>query len=302
MTNHDLAQMVDTSDEWIRQRSGIVSRHIAADGEMTGDMAVLAAQRALEAAGVSAADIDTIIVATTTPDQTFPSVAVKVQEALGVPAGVAFDVQAVCSGFVYALTTADQFIKGGLSRKVLVIGAEKMSSVVDWSDRTTCVLFADGAGAVVLEAQEDTARGVISSHLYADGRQRDILYTTGGPSSTGDSGHIVMHGREVFKHAVTHMAEVVDEALQVNDLTAQDIDWLVPHQANSRIIESTAKKLGLVMEKVVMTVDHHGNTSAASIPLALDEAVRDGRIQQGQMILMEALGAGLTWGAVLLRF
>jgi 3-oxoacyl-[acyl-carrier-protein] synthase-3 len=302
LTNQDLEKIVDTSDEWITQRSGIKSRHIAADNETTADMAIAAARQALERSGLKPAEIDCIIVATTTPDQTFPSVAVKVQSALDIPPGIAFDVQAVCSGFVYALSIANSFIQTGQATKILVIGAEKMSSIIDWSDRTTCVLFADGAGAVVLEASSDQDRGIISTHLYANGAHKDILYTTGGPSSTGNAGHIIMEGREVFKHAVSLMSEVVDETLKKNNITSDQIDWLVPHQANSRIIESTAKKLGMSMDKVVMTVDHHGNTSAASIPLALDEAVTNGQIKQGDLILIEALGAGLTWGAALIRF
>ncbi len=302
LTNQDLEKMVDTSDEWIQQRSGIKSRHIAADDQSTSDLAINAAKQALENANLTAQDIDTIIVATTTPDRTFPSVAVTVQAALGCPAGIAFDVQAVCSGFVYALSIANNFIKLGQSKRTLVIGAEKMSSIIDWEDRTTCVLFADGAGAIVLEASESENQGILSTHLYANGEHSDILYTNGGTSTTGQSGHIIMHGREVFKHAVTLMSEVVEEALEANNLSSNDIDWLVPHQANSRIIESTAKKLGLSMDKVVMTVDHHGNTSAASIPLALHEAVDQGKIKRGDLILMEALGAGLTWGAALARF
>lgn len=304
MTNHDLAKMVETSDEWITQRSGIKSRHIAADDQPTSDMAVRAARQALERAALTPDDIDGIIVATTTPDSTFPSTAVRVQAALGVGPCVAFDVQAVCSGFIYALSVADKFITSGQNSRMLVIGAEKMSSVVDWSDRTTCVLFADGAGAVIVEAHDagDDGRGILSTHLHADGRMADILYTDGGPSTTGTSGHIVMHGREVFKHAVTLMSDVVAETLAHNKITPADLDFLVPHQANLRIIEGTAKKLHLSMDQVVVTVDHHGNTSAASIPLALHEAVADGRIQPGHMVLLEALGAGLTWGAALVKF
>ncbi|MBI1301601.1 MAG: beta-ketoacyl-ACP synthase III [Alphaproteobacteria bacterium] len=302
LTNHDLEKIVETSDEWIFQRSGIKQRHIAAENEATSDMAVEASKRALEQAGLSAEDIDGIIVATTTPDQTFPSVAVSVQAKLGVPVGVAFDVQAVCTGFIYALSVADNFIRAGQLKRVLVIGAEKMSAVIDWKDRTTCVLFGDGAGAVVLEARESgESEGVLSTHLYADGNMRDILYTDGGVSTTGQSGHIVMHGREVFKHAVGLMADAVNAALEHNNLSADQVDWLVPHQANSRIIESTAKKLSVPMEQVVMTVENHGNTSAASIPLAFDEAMRDGRIQSGQLVLFEALGGGLTWGSALVR-
>lgn len=302
LTNHDLEKIVDTSDEWIFQRSGIKQRHIAADNETTSDMAVEASKRALGQAGLTASDIDGIIVATTTPDQTFPSVAVTVQAKLGAPVGIAFDVQAVCTGFVYAMSVADNFIKTGQLKRVLVIGAEKMSAVLDWEDRTTCVLFGDGAGAIILEARDsEESEGILSTHLYADGNMRDILYTDGGVSTTGQSGHIVMHGREVFKHAVSLMADAVNAALDHNNLSADKIDWLVPHQANSRIIESTAKKLSVPMEQVVMTVENHGNTSAASIPLAFDEAMRDGRIVSGQLVLFEALGGGLTWGSALAR-
>lgn len=301
LSNADLEKMVDTTDEWITQRSGIKSRHIAADDQTTADLAIAAAKDALGRGSVDPASIDGVIVATTTPDQTFPSVAVKVQAALGLPVGMAFDVQAVCTGFVYALATANNFITAGQAKRILVIGAEKMSSIVDWEDRTTCVLFADGAGAVILDAQEGE-QGVLSTHLYANGELRDLLYTDGGPSSTGQAGHVVMHGREVFKHAVTYMADAVNEALQENNVSASDIDWLVPHQANIRIIEATAKKLDMPMEKVVVTVDHHGNTSAASIPLALHEAAMDGRIKRDQLILLEAMGGGLTWGSALVRF
>lgn len=307
LTNADLEKMVDTSDDWIVQRTGIKSRHIAADNQATSDLAIAAAREAMERGNIKPSEIDGVIVATTTPDLTFPSTAVKVQAALDIPPGMAFDVQAVCSGFVYALATADSLIKCGNNKRILVIGAEKMSAVVDWTDRVTCVLFADGAGAVILEADETGQgtlddRGVLSTHLYADGRLADILYTTGGPSTTGAAGVTVMEGREVFKHAVTLMADVVDEALSHNGLSGDDIDFLVPHQANIRIIESTAKKLGMPMDKVVTTVDHHGNTSAASIPLALHEAVAGGQIKQGDLLLLEALGAGLTWAAALVRF
>ena len=307
MTNADLEKIVDTTDEWIVQRSGIKQRHIAAPDQPTSDLAIRAARAALDESGLQPSDIDGVIVATTTPDQTFPSVAVSVQSALGLTArGIAFDVQAVCTGFVYALAVADNFLKVGQAKRMLVIGAEKMSSIVNWDDRTTCVLFADGAGAVILEAQECAGevsdRGILSTHLHANGAMKDILYTDGGPSTTGKSGQIVMQGKEVFKNAVNLMAEVVQETLQHNGITSADIDWLVPHQANIRIIQSTAEKLNLDISKVVLTVEKHGNTSAASIPLALDEAVRDGRIQKGQMILMEALGGGLTWGAALVRF
>ncbi|MGH1377295.1 MAG: beta-ketoacyl-ACP synthase III [Alphaproteobacteria bacterium] len=306
LTNSELEKIVDTSDEWIFQRSGIRSRRIAAENESTSDMAVNAAKDALDCAGINPADIDGIIVATTTPDQTFPSVAVSVQHALGVPVGIAFDVQAVCSGFIYALSVADNFIKAGQMKRVLVIGAEKMSSIIDWSDRATCVLFGDGAGAVVLEAQESennsNGAGLLSTHLYANGSMKDLLYTNGGVSTTGDSGHIVMQGREVFKHAVRLMADAVNVALDKNNMSANDIDWLVPHQANLRIIESTAKKLSMPMDRVVVSVEGHGNTSAASIPLAFDGAVKDGRIKRGDLVLFEALGGGLTWGSALLRF
>ena len=301
MTNSDLEKVVDTSDEWIFQRSGIKQRHIAADDQSTADMAVIAAKNAIEQAGIGPEDIDGIIVATTTPDQTFPSVAVRVQSALDVPVGVAFDVQAVCTGFVYALSVADNFIKAGQLKRILVIGAEKMSAILNWEDRTTCVLFGDGAGAVILEAQEGGDAGILSSHLYADGRLKDILYTDGGVSTTGESGHIVMHGREVFKHAVNLMADAVRKALEENKLEASDINWLVPHQANIRIIEATAKKLSLPMERVVVTVENHGNTSAASIPLAFDHAMRSGKIKDGDLVLFEALGGGLTWGSALVR-
>ncbi len=306
LTNAELEKMVDTTDEWITQRSGIKQRHIARDDESTGDMAIKAALDALATSGLSPDDIDGVIVATTTPDRTFPSVAVKVQGELGIKPGLAFDVQAVCTGFVYALTVADNFIKCGQAKNILVIGAEKMSSLVDWTDRTTCVLFADGAGAVVLSAQENNeglaGQGIHSTHLYANGAQREMLQTTGGVSTTGDNGVIEMQGREVFKYAVSYMADVVGEVLERNNITSADIDWLVPHQANIRIIEGTAKKLDMGMEQVVVTVDHHGNTSAASIPLALDEAVKSGKIMRGQMLLIEAMGGGLTWGAALVRF
>lgn len=303
MTNHDLSKIVDTSDEWIFQRSGIKSRRIAADDQSTSDMAIKAAEAAIERAGIQPSDIDGIIVATTTPDQTFPSVAVSVQAALGVPVGIAFDVQAVCSGFIYALSVADNFIKVGQLKRVLVIGADKMSSLLDWSDRTTCVLFGDGAGAVILEARDgaEDGTGVLSTHLYANGGMRDLLYTDGGVSTTGDTGHIIMHGREIFKYAVKFMADAVNAALDANNLSADQIDWLVPHQANLRIIEATAKKLSMPMERVIVSVEEHGNTSAASIPLAFDGAVRDGKIQKGDLVLFEALGGGLTWGSALLR-
>lgn len=297
LTNKDMEKIVDTTDEWIVQRTGIRQRHIA-EKETTGDMAIAAGRMALERGGLKGTDIDALIVATTTPDKIFPAVAVNVQQALGIPPGPAFDVQAVCSGFVYALSIADNFIRGGQAKRVLIIGAEKMSSVVDWKDRTTCVLFADGAGAAVIEAAEGgngtlADRGIHSTHLYANGAQQDLLFA---------DTHIVMHGREVFKHAVQYMADVVNETLEKNKITGADVDWLVPHQANIRIIQSTAEKLGTPMDKVVVTVDRHGNTSAASIPLALHEAVADGRIKPGHLLLLEAMGGGFTWGAVLVRF
>lgn len=301
LTNKELESMVDTTDEWIQQRSGIKERRIAEKDESTADMAIAAAKDALKDCELTAQDIDCIIVATTTPDQTFPAVAVKVQVALDIPAGIAFDVQAVCTGFVYALSVANSFIVSGQAKNVLVIGADKMSSILNWEDRTTCVLFADGAGAVILRAEDTQERGILSTHLYADGRHKDILYVDGGASSTQTTGHIVMHGKEVFKHAVTNMAEVVQETLKQNNMQPGEIDWLVPHQANIRIIESTAKKLDMPMEKVIVTVERHGNTSAASIPLAFDEGIKDGRIKKGDMVLFEGMGGGLTWGSVLAR-
>lgn len=307
LTNKDMESIVDTSDEWIEQRSGIKQRHIGGEDETTADLAIAAAKDALTSGNIDPKSIDCIIVATTTPDQTFPSVAVKVQAALGIPQGIAFDVQAVCTGFVYALGVANSFIVSGQAKNILVIGAEMMSSILNWEDRTTCVLFGDGAGALVLEADESgqgtiADRGIFSSHLHANGEQKDLLYVNGGPSSTGTTGHIVMHGKEVFKYAVQYMSDVVKETLSANNIEPSDIDWLVPHQANIRIIESTAKKLGMSMDKVVVTVDQHGNTSAASIPLALDNAVKAGCIKRGDMLLIEGMGGGLTWGAVLARF
>ena len=308
VTNSDLAKTVDTSDEWIEQRTGIRARHIANENETTSFMATRAAEGALKAAGLSGQDIDAIILATTTPDQTFPATAVTVQDRIGMgDRGFAFDIQAVCSGFVYALATADNFIKAGQVRRVLVIGAEKFTSILDWSDRTTCVLFGDGAGAVILEADETgkgnkADRGILSTHLHSEGAHRGLLYVNGGPNSSNKNvGHVVMNGKEVFRHAVTRMSEVVNEALQANNITPDEIKYLVPHQANKRIIDSTAEKLNLSPEKVVLTVAEHGNTSAASIPLALAKAMNDGRIKKGDLILMEALGGGLTWGAALVR-
>jgi len=303
VTNDELAKTVDTSDEWIRQRTGIRARHVAGKGETTSEMATRAALEALDQAGLSGAEMDAVILATTTPDQTFPATAVTVQDRIGMgDRGFAFDVQAVCSGFVYALAVADNFIRTGQVRRALVIGADHFTSLLDWNDRTTCVLFGDGAAAVVLEAREGSDGGILSTHLHSQGAHRDLLYVDGGPSSTGTTGHVRMNGQEVFRHAVTRMSEAVREALQKNGLSAEDIDWLIPHQANRRIIESTAKKLKMPIEKVILTVEKHGNTSAASIPLALYEAVRDGRIQKNDLLLMEAMGGGLTWGSALVRW
>lgn len=302
VTNADLEKIVDTSDEWIFQRTGIRERRVAADRQPTSDLAVRAAKAALESGGVRPDQIDGIIVATTTADQTFPSVAVRVQQVLDIPVCPAFDIQAVCTGFIYALSVADNFIRLGQMKRILVIGAEKMSSLLNWEDRTTCVLFGDGAGAVILEATDDWKRRILSTHLYSDGRLRDLLYTDGGPGTTGQSGHIIMQGREVFKNAVNFMADAVLVALEANKMSSGDIDWLVPHQANIRIIEATAKKLDLPMEKVILTVERHGNTSAASIPLALDEGVRQGKITQGDVLLLEAMGGGITWGSALIVF
>ncbi|WP_374386350.1 beta-ketoacyl-ACP synthase III [Sandaracinobacter sp.] len=301
VTNADLAARLDTSDEWIVERTGIRERRIAAPGVRTSDLATAAAEAAMQAAGVTAADIDLVIVATATPDQTFPATATTVQARLGIRHGAAFDVAAVCSGFVYALTVADALLRTGAHGRALVIGAELFSHILDWEDRTTAVLFGDGAGAVVLEAQETDGRGVLSARLHADGRHNDLLYVDGGPGSTGTVGKLRMKGREVFRHAVTNLAAVTEEVLADAGLSAQSIDWIVPHQANARILEATAKKLGLPMERVVMTVSGHANTSAASVPLALDAAVRDGRIKPGDLCLLEAMGGGFTWGAVLIR-
>ncbi|MFQ5985105.1 MAG: beta-ketoacyl-ACP synthase III [Alphaproteobacteria bacterium] len=306
LTNHDLARMVDTSDEWIVSRTGVRQRHIAADGELTSDLAIRASERALEAAAIEAKDIDLIVLATATPDETFPATATKVQRNLGIKRGAAFDVQAVCTGFVYALAVADNFIKTGQAGTALVIGAEIFSRIIDWTDRATCVLFGDGAGAVVLRAAEgtgaDSDRGVLSTHLHSDGSHYDLLYVDGGPSSTQRAGHIRMVGREVFRHAVVNLAAAVDEALDANGLKPSDIDWLVPHQASKRILEATARKLGLDDGKVVVTVDRHANTSAASIPLALAEASADGRLKPGDIVVIEAMGGGFTWGSAIIRW
>ena len=305
VTNDDLAARLDTSDEWIRQRTGIGERRVAAAGELTSDLAVRAAQQALDGAGMNGSDLDLIVLATATPDNTFPATATKVQARLGMHRGAAFDIQAVCAGFIFALATADNALRLGQARTALVIGAETFSRILDWDDRGTCVLFGDGAGALVLKAVPEPGprgRHILSNHLHSDGRQYDILYVDGGPSSTGHTGFLRMEGREVFRQAVQHLSEVVDEALAANRLTAADIDWLVPHQANSRIIAGVGRKLGLSPDKVVSTIERHANTSAASIPLALAAAVADGRIRPGQLVLIEALGGGLTWGASLVRW
>jgi 3-oxoacyl-[acyl-carrier-protein] synthase III len=302
MTNHDLSKIVDTSNEWIVERTGIHARHIADDTETTRTLAVDAARRAMTAAGVMAEDIDLIILATSTPDQTFPATATLVQADLGIRNGSAFDVQAVCSGFVYALVTADALIKAGQAKHALVIGSETFSRILDWTDRTTCVLFGDGAGAFVLSATEgDGSKGVLSSKLRADGRYNDKLYVDGGPSTTKTVGHLRMEGKEVFKHAVVNMVSVMDDVMRQANVKPADIDWFVPHQANRRILDSTAHKLGLAADRIVMTLDKHGNTSAASIPLAFDVAVKDGRIKPGDLVLLEAMGGGFTWGAVLIQ-
>jgi 3-oxoacyl-[acyl-carrier-protein] synthase-3 len=301
VTNDELARRIDTSDDWIRQRTGIGERRVAAEGELCSDLATKAVAAALARAGIAAGELDLLIVATTTPDNTFPSTATRVQAKLGMTGGAAFDVQAVCSGFIYGLAIADNFIKAGQARTAAVIGAETFSRILDWEDRGTCVLFGDGAGAVVLRAG-DGERGVLSTHIHSDGRYYDILYVDGGPSSTQTTGYVRMEGKEVFRHAVTRLAEAVDETLAANKLTARDVDWLVPHQANRRIIDSMGRKLSLPPEKVVVTIERHANTSAASIPLALAEAADDGRIKPGQLVLMEAMGGGLTWGASLVRW
>jgi 3-oxoacyl-[acyl-carrier-protein] synthase III len=306
ITNAELAQRLDTSDEWIVQRTGIRQRHVAAAGEFTSDLAVKAAERALAAAGRKNTDVDLIVVATATPDNTFPATAAKVQARLGITRGAAFDVQAVCTGFVYALAVADNFLRCGQAKTALVIGAETFSRILDWQDRSTCVLFGDGAGAVVIEAVPSNGspleRGILSTHLHSDGSNYDLLYVDGGPSTTGTSGLLRMEGKEVFRHAVLRLAEVVDEALTANGLAASDVDWLVPHQANRRIIDGMARKLGLSADRVVITIERHANTSAASVPLALAEAAADGRIRVGQLVLLEAMGGGLTWGASLIRW
>ena len=305
LSNAELAQKVDTSDEWIVERSGIRQRHIAADHEKTSDLAIAAVKKALAAAGRDGKEVDLFVVATATPDQTFPATAVRVQAALGRSGVPSFDVQAVCSGFVYGLAIADNFIKAGQAKCAVLVGAEVFSRIVDWNDRTTCVLFGDGAGAVVLGAAEGQGsmadRGILSTHLHSDGRHHDMLYVDGGPSTTQTTGYIRMKGKEVFRHAVANLTEAVHEALSANNVSIDQVDWLVPHQANKRILDGTAHKLGLDPAKVIVTVDRHANTSAASIPLALAAGVGDGRIKRGDLVLMEAMGGGFTWGSALVR-
>jgi 3-oxoacyl-[acyl-carrier-protein] synthase-3 len=307
VTNAELAETVDTSDEWIVERTGIRSRYIAGDDETTASLAADAARKALAAAGVDPSEIGLIVLATATPDQTFPSSATKVQAMLGIDDCVAFDVQAVCSGFLYALSVAESMIRGGTAKAAIVIGAETFSRILDWEDRATCVLFGDGAGAVVLKAEDGPespaeARGILSAKLHADGRHNELLYVDGGPSTTGTVGKVRMKGREVFRHAVVNLAGVLNEVLAELGLTSADIDWLVPHQANARILDATARKLSLSPDRVVVTVDQHANTSAASVPLALDVAVKDGRIKRGDLLVLEAMGGGFTWGAAVVRF
>ncbi len=306
LANAELSRMVDTSDEWITQRTGIRERRIAAEGEATSDMALAAARAALAAAGVPAQSIDLIVLATSTPDNTFPAAAVSVQAGLGITGGAAFDLQAVCSGFVFGLATIDGLLRTGAFKRALVIGSETFSRILDWKDRTTCVLFGDGAGAVVIEAQRGAGtredRGILTTHLRSDGRYKSKLYVDGGPSSTQTVGHLRMEGRAVFKHAVAMITDVIEDAFKATGYSAEDVDWFVPHQANKRIIDDTARKLGIAPEKVVTTVDRHGNTSAASIPLALTVAVADGRIKRGDLVMLEAMGGGFTWGSVLLRW
>ena len=302
VTNAQLAARgIDTTDEWIVERTGITARHFAGDGETTATLATEAARNALAAAGVSAAKVGLIVLATATPDQTFPASATRVQTALGIDDCIAFDVQAVCTGFLYALSIADNMIKGGMADYALVIGSETFSRLLDWEDRTTCVLFGDGAGAILLEAQDTQDRGILATRLHADGRHNDLLYVDGGVSTTGTIGKLRMKGREVFRHAVTNLASVLTEVLEVSGHQASEVDWVVPHQANKRILDATAKKLGLDPSRVVVTVDQHANTSAASVPLALDVAVRDGRIKPGDLLVLEAMGGGFTWGAAVVR-
>jgi 3-oxoacyl-[acyl-carrier-protein] synthase-3 len=301
VTNDELAQTVDTSDQWIVERTGIRTRYVAGEGETTATLARDAALKALEQAGVAASEIGLIVLATATPDQTFPSSATKVQAMLGIDDCIAFDVHAVCTGFLYALSVADSMLRSGAAKRALVIGAETFSRILDWEDRATCVLFGDGAGALVLEAQEGE-RGILATRLHADGRHNDMLFVDGGPSTTGTVGKVRMKGREVFRHAVVNLADVMNEVLDAAGVDSNDVDWVVPHQANARILDATARKLGLPAEKVVVTVDQHANTSAASVPLALDTAVRDGRIKRGDIIVLEAMGGGFTWGAAALKY
>jgi 3-oxoacyl-[acyl-carrier-protein] synthase-3 len=302
VTNAELAERVDTTHEWIVERTGIESRHIAGDGETTATLATEAARKALEAAGIEAGKIGLIVLATATPDQTFPASATRVQTALGIDDCIAFDVAAVCTGFLYALSVADNMVKGGMADYALVIGSETFSRILDWEDRATCVLFGDGAGALVLKAEETQDRGILATRLHADGRHNDLLFVDGGVSTTGTVGKLRMKGREVFRHAVVNLADVLNEVLTAAGHKADEIDWVVPHQANKRILDATAKKLGLAPERVVVTVDKHANTSAASVPLALDTAVRDGRIKKGDLIVLEAMGGGFTWGAAIARY
>lgn len=306
MTNAQLSELVDTSDEWITERTGIKTRHIAAEGEYTSDLGIAAAKQALIRSGVDPIDVDLVICATSTPDRTFPSTAVRIQHGLGVTKGAAFDIQAVCSGFIYALTTADNFLKAGQSRRALVIGAETFSRILDWSDRSTCVLFGDGAGAVLLEAQPQQGsredRGILASRIRSDGRYEEMLYVDGGPSTTKTVGHLRMNGREVFRHAVQKITGVIEETLVMTGFTPDEIDLFVPHQANARILDGIGKKLGISPDKVMKTLDKHGNTSAASIPLALNQAFEEQRLGEGTLVLMEAMGGGFTWGSVLARW
>jgi 3-oxoacyl-[acyl-carrier-protein] synthase-3 len=302
VTNAELAERVETSHEWIVERTGIEARHIAGDGETTATLATEAAQKALESAGVSADKVGLIVLATATPDQTFPASATRVQTALGIDDCIAFDVAAVCTGFLYALSVADNMVKGGMADYALVIGSETFSRILDWEDRATCVLFGDGAGAILLKAEETDDRGILATRLHADGRHNDLLYVDGGVSTTGTVGKLRMKGKEVFRHAVVNLADVLNEVLEVSGHRADEVDWVVPHQANKRILDATAKKLGLDPRRVIVTVDQHANTSAASVPLALDVAVRDGRIKKGDLLVLEAMGGGFTWGAAVVRF
>ena len=302
VTNAELAERVETTHEWIFERTGIEARHIAADGETTATLATEAALKAIDAAGIEAAQIGLIVLATATPDQTFPASATRVQTALGIDDCIAFDVQAVCTGFLYALSIADNMVKGGMADHALVIGSETFSRILDWEDRPTCVLFGDGAGALVLRAEETADRGILATRLHADGRHNDLLYVDGGVSTTGTVGKLRMKGKEVFRHAVVNLAEVLGETLEAAGHRSDEVDWVVPHQANKRILDATARKLGLDPARVIVTVDQHANTSAASVPLALDVAVRDGRIKRGDLVVLEAMGGGFTWGAAVVRY